>query len=155
MNIYLFNSDFILMFIAYKYRIYPTIDQAKLIQDHFGACRFVYNWALEQKINTYQQIGKSISQLDLCEKLTTLKQEYPWLKEVNAQSLQEITRNLETTFTKFFGEKTRFPKFKSRKIQFSHSPFPKIIRLILRKELSNFPRLVKLKLLFIDVLKVY
>ena len=61
------------MFIAYKYRIYPTIDQAKLIQDHFGACRFVYNWALEQKIHAYQQIGKSISQFDLCEKLTTLK----------------------------------------------------------------------------------
>lgn len=144
------------MFIAYKYRIYPTIDQAKLIQDHFGACRFVCNWALEQKINTYQQIGKSISQFDLCEKLTTLKHRYPWLKEVNAQSLQEMTQNLETTFTKFFREqKSDSQNLNQRKIQFSHSPFPKVIKLILRKELSNFPRLVKLKLLFIDVLKVF
>ncbi|AKB55064.1 helix-turn-helix domain-containing protein [Methanosarcina barkeri] len=41
---------------AYKYRIYPTKGQKKLIKVHFGACRFVYNWALEQKIKT-----KSIS----------------------------------------------------------------------------------------------
>jgi putative transposase len=35
---------------AYKYRIYPKKDQEEFINLHFGACRFVYNWALEQKI---------------------------------------------------------------------------------------------------------
>ena len=50
---------------AYKYRIYPTKDQKELIKVHFGACRFVYNWALEQKIKTYQQSKKSISRFDL------------------------------------------------------------------------------------------
>ncbi|AKB51611.1 Mobile element protein [Methanosarcina barkeri str. Wiesmoor] len=31
---------------AYKYRVYPNKDQKRLIKVHFGACRFVYNWAL-------------------------------------------------------------------------------------------------------------
>ena len=133
------------MFIAYKYRIYPTIDQAKLIQDHFGACRFVYNWALEQKINTYQQIGKSISQFDLCEKLTTLKQEYPWLKEVDAQSLQELTRNLETTFTKFFREKTKFPKFKSKKNPIQSFPIPQNYKVDFEKGIIKLPKISEVK----------
>lgn len=35
---------------AYKYRIYPSKEQKKIITIYFGACRFVYNWALESKI---------------------------------------------------------------------------------------------------------
>ncbi|WP_410473058.1 helix-turn-helix domain-containing protein [Faucicola mancuniensis] len=31
---------------AYKYRIYPNIEQAFLIEKHFGCSRFVFNWAL-------------------------------------------------------------------------------------------------------------
>nr|WP_011307777.1 helix-turn-helix domain-containing protein [Methanosarcina barkeri] len=50
---------------AYKYRVYPNKDQKRLIKVHFGACRFVYNWALEQKIKTYEQYNKSISRFDL------------------------------------------------------------------------------------------
>ena len=50
---------------AYKYRIYPTKDQKELIKVIIGACRFVYNWALEQKIKTYEQYKKSISRFDL------------------------------------------------------------------------------------------
>jgi len=50
---------------AYKYRIYPTKDQKELIKVIIGACRFVYNWALEQKIKTYEQDKKSSSRFDL------------------------------------------------------------------------------------------
>jgi putative transposase len=46
---------------ADKYRIYPTKYQKEFLKVHFGACRFVYNWALEQKIKTYQQ-SKSLFQ---------------------------------------------------------------------------------------------
>ena len=45
---------------AYKYRIYPDKEQKEMIKVNFGACRFVYNWALEQKIKTYEQNKKSI-----------------------------------------------------------------------------------------------
>ncbi len=29
---------------AYKYRLYPTKEQIAFLEEHFGACRFVYNY---------------------------------------------------------------------------------------------------------------
>ena len=100
---------------------------------------------MEQKINTYQQIGESISQFDLCKKLTTLKQEYPWLKEVNVQSLQEMPRNLETAFTKFFREKTRFPKFKSKKNPLQSFPIPKNYKVDFEKGIIKLRKIGEVK----------
>ena len=100
---------------AYKYRMYPTKEQEKSFFQHFGACRFVYNWALENKIRSYEQGGKAISRFSLNKMLIGLKEEHEWLKDVNSQSLQGATLNLENAYTKFFREKTGFPNFKSKK----------------------------------------
>lgn len=100
---------------AYKYRIYPTEEQEESFFQHFGACRFVYNWALENKIKSYEQNGKSVSRFTLNKMITELKEEHTWLKDVNSQSLQGATLNLENAFTKFFREKKGFPNFKSKK----------------------------------------
>lgn len=43
---------------AYKYRIYPTDEQKVLFAKTFGCCRFVYNWALNLKIEAYKQDKK-------------------------------------------------------------------------------------------------
>ena len=43
------------------------------------------------------------------------KVDYPFLKEVGSQSLQQSRINCETAFNNFFAKRTRFPKFKSKK----------------------------------------
>ncbi|MDP2217902.1 MAG: helix-turn-helix domain-containing protein, partial [Methanolobus sp.] len=50
---------------ACKYRMCPTKEQEESFFQHFGACRFVYNWALENKIRSYEQGGKAISRFSL------------------------------------------------------------------------------------------
>ena len=60
----------------------------------------------------------------LNKKITALKEEKTWLTEVNSQSLQGMTRNLESAFTKFFREKTGFPNFKSKKNPIQSFPIP-------------------------------
>ncbi|KAF1074143.1 helix-turn-helix domain-containing protein [Methanogenium sp. MK-MG] len=40
---------------AYKYRMYPNKEQKSLFAQHFGACRFVFNWALNNKICAYEE----------------------------------------------------------------------------------------------------
>jgi putative transposase len=101
---------------VYKYRIYPDKDQIEFIIVHFGACRFVYNWALEQKIKTYEQTKKSISRFDLQKILVhEVKPANIWLKKTNSQALLSSLVNVESAFTKFFREKSGFPNFKSRK----------------------------------------
>lgn len=49
------------MYIAYKYRIYPTDEQIVLFSKTFGCCRYVYNWALSTKIAAYQEKKETIS----------------------------------------------------------------------------------------------
>ena len=47
--------------------------------------------------------------------LKPLKEEYPWLKYSNAQSLQDTCQNLGETFKRFFKHTSKHPRFKSRK----------------------------------------
>ena len=104
-----------MMLVAYKYRMYPDEDQREMFLKHFGACRFVYNWSLEQKIKAYGTGKKILTRFDLNNMLPDLKVEFEWLKEVNSQSLQEANKRLDSAFKRFFREKRGFPKFKSRK----------------------------------------
>ena len=103
---------------AYKYRIYPTEAQKVLLAKTFGCCRFVYNWALNLKIEAYKQEKKSIGNVELTNRMKSeLKAEHDWLSEVNSQSLQSALRNLDTAYKNFFRDThaVGFPRFKSRK----------------------------------------
>lgn len=103
---------------AYKYRIYPTDEQKVLFAKTFGCCRFVYNWALNLRIETYRSEKRTVPYKEIQDCMVNeLKAEHDWLKEVNSQSLLYSLRNLDTAYTNFF-RNTRavgFPKFKSRK----------------------------------------
>lgn len=102
---------------TYKYKIKPTYKQQECLIKAFGCCRFIYNWGLEQKVQTYKQTKKAIGYVELAHELTKLKNdgEHEWLKEVNNVSLQQSLRNLDAAFVRFFREKKGFPKFKSKK----------------------------------------
>ncbi|AFV24581.1 transposase, IS605 OrfB family [Methanolobus psychrophilus R15] len=133
---------------AYKYRIYPTKEQEELFYQHFGACRFVYNWALEHKIKSYQQDSKSVSRFTLNKMITGLKVEHEWLKDVNSQSLQGATLNLENAFTKFFREKKGFPTFKSKKNQVQSFSVPQFYEVDFDNNKIKLPKIgwIKTKL---------
>lgn len=101
---------------AYKYRLYPTKDQEILLAKHFGAARWVYNYALDKKIKAYQLNGETLSRFSIQKDLPILKdlEETSWLREVNSQTLQASLENIDKAFTKFFRDKKGFPKFKSK-----------------------------------------
>ena len=76
---------------AYKYRIYPTEEQKVLLAKTFGCCRFVYNWALNLKIEAYRQEKKTIAYKEVQDRMVNeLKKENQWLTEVNSQALFEF-----------------------------------------------------------------
>jgi putative transposase len=99
---------------AYKYRLYPTKEQRELLVKHFGSCRWMYNYGLEQKIQSYEETGKSRSYYDVSGDIPKLKINNPWLKEINSQSLQQSLLHLESAYKKFFRDKKGFPKFKCK-----------------------------------------
>ena len=104
---------------SYKFRLYPTATQREQMARNFGCCRYVYNHFLAQRQEQYKETGKAPTRFQQDKSLTTLKQEYPWLKEVDSTSLQATLQNLDTAFQNFFrrvkqGEKPGYPRFKSK-----------------------------------------
>jgi len=105
------------IFKSFKFRIYPNKDQEILLAKHFGANRFVFNYYLNKRKESYLgEDKKSLNYYDNANDLTQLKKndDYIWLKEINSQSLQSGLRNLDTAYNKFFRKQTKFPRFKSK-----------------------------------------
>jgi putative transposase len=101
---------------AYKYKLIPNSEQKVLLAKHFGSVRFVFNRFLNERKEEYDNNKKTLNYYDNCSSLTNLKkdEEYKWLFDVSAQSLQQSLKNLEVAYGNFFKKKSKFPKFKSK-----------------------------------------
>ena len=78
------------MYIGYKYRLYPTPEQAEQINRTIGCARYVYNdfrtqrgelWRNRQKNTTLKQQSAELSQLKH-------DKDHLWLREVDSTALQ-------------------------------------------------------------------
>jgi putative transposase len=83
------------------------------------ACRFVYNWGLEDRRNLLDYCRVSTHFYDQSHYLKPLKAANPWLKEVHAHPFQDALRRVERSFDGFFrrvrkGGKTGYPRFKGK-----------------------------------------
>lgn len=101
------------MLIAYKYRIYPNNEQKIAFSKHFGCVRHVYNWGLTLKQEHYEATGKNLSKRALQDLMVLSKKEdFPWLKEVNSQSLLASLDHLDKAYQNFFKGRARLPQKK-------------------------------------------
>ncbi|EKA1993116.1 helix-turn-helix domain-containing protein, partial [Salmonella enterica] len=57
---------------AYKYRFYPTTEQAELLAQTFGCVRFVYNSILRWRTDAYYEQKEKIGYLQANARLTAL-----------------------------------------------------------------------------------
>ena len=101
---------------AYKYRFYPTDEQAKNLAQTFGCVRFVYNHGLELRTKAWQQDHVSMSYEDTCAELTKFKKqpEVAFLNDVSAAVLQQSLRNLNRAYENFFDKRAQYPEFKKK-----------------------------------------
>ena len=87
---------------AFRYQLYPDKEQEVMLSRHFGCVRFIYNRALDYRKKAFERRGEAISYYDTAAFVVRLKDVYPWLSEVNSQSLQMALRNLDMAFSRFF-----------------------------------------------------
>lgn len=111
---------------SYRFRLYPTARQKELMAKTFGCCRFVYNYYLSKRIDSYKNTGKGLSYVDCSKDMTMLKKSLPWISEVDATALQSSLKNLDAAYQNFFrgirnGQKVGFPQFKAK--HFSEQSF--------------------------------
>ena len=117
---------------AYQFRLYPNKADQFLLSKHFGSARFIYNTMLKFKKYYYDELKINLNHSELCKALTHLKklEEYSWLNEVNAQTLQAVLRDLDRAYKNFFEGRAGFPKFKSKKIHKFSFRVPQAISII-------------------------
>jgi putative transposase len=101
---------------VYRFRIDLTAEQETAFARFAGARRFVFNWALARRKETYEQTGKSISWSELSVELTELKNKpgFEWLKEIDSQLLQQALADCKKAFDNFFQKRAGFPRFKKK-----------------------------------------
>jgi putative transposase len=106
--------------LAKKIRIYPTKEQIDVLWELSEKCRLVYNFALNDRQDTYKKEGRSVNYTEQQNKLPDFKKRNPEFKMVYSKTYQGILKKLEGSYNSFFGhqkngnKKARPPNFKGR-----------------------------------------
>ena len=103
---------------AYQYRLYPTKAQISTLNRTFDLCRKVYNNTLALRRDSWDYDQKSLTYYDTLKELVQWKEDFPELKTVHSQVLQNCHMRVDLAFKAFFqrakkGGTPGYPRFKS------------------------------------------
>ncbi|MGK7877802.1 MAG: RNA-guided endonuclease InsQ/TnpB family protein, partial [Xenococcaceae cyanobacterium] len=115
---------------TYRYRLYPDISQQKLLVEWMDICRSCYNYGLRE-IKDWCNSRKCLidrcslekeyiispdvkfpGEIDMLNNLPQAKKEFPRLRQVPSQVLQQTLKQLHTAWRYFHHRGFGFPRFK-------------------------------------------
>ena len=114
---------------AFKFRLYPSANQARELGIVLETHRRLYNAALEQRKLAYETRGISLNYYAQSNQLKELRAADPFQARTNFSSAQATLRRLDKSYQNFFrrckqGSKAPgFPRFKGRD-HFNSVTFP-------------------------------
>ena len=90
---------------GFKIRLLPTLEQEQKFYQTIGACRFVYNWGINQNKNSEGYL----SAYTLDKQLTQLKKQdmYVWLKDISSTALKHTLQDLDKAYKRFFNKQSK------------------------------------------------
>ncbi|MDT0532269.1 RNA-guided endonuclease TnpB family protein [Micromonospora sp. DSM 115977] len=102
---------------AFRFRFYPSSEQACELARTFGCVRLVYNMALQARTEAWTLRQERVNYNTTSAMLTAWKKtdDLAFLNEVSSVPLQQTLRHLQVAFTNFFAKRARYPSFKSKK----------------------------------------
>ena len=96
------------MLTSYRFRLYPTKTQARLMNETLETCRLLYNGMLADRVENhtgfYEQ-KKAVARM---------KQGNKFLKAVHSQVLQDVALRLDKAYQAFFVGLAKRPRFKRK-----------------------------------------
>ncbi|AOU98638.1 cytosine methyltransferase [Acidihalobacter yilgarnensis] len=107
---------------AFKYALMPTGEQQRQMRRFSGACRFVFNEALELQKRRYASGESGLGYAGLCKALTGWRngaslpsgRGAPWLADAPVHPLQQSLKDLGRAYANFFAKRADFPRFKKK-----------------------------------------
>ena len=113
---------------AFLYRLYPSEEQAALLQQQLDVAREVYNACLLERREAYSMAGVTLNYYAQANQLKAIRRERPDIAAVNFSMLQASCRRAQRAYENFFrrvkaGQPAGFPRFKS-KARFNSITFP-------------------------------
>ncbi len=104
---------------AYKYRLYPSKAQKRLLEQTLETCRRWYNTCLAERKEAYENEQRSVGKFEQLRRVKELKQSNPYAANVHSHILQIVVQDLDKAFQSFFrrvqaGEKAGYPRFKGQ-----------------------------------------
>jgi putative transposase len=102
---------------TFKYRLYLTKQQQRLLDAQLEECRWLYNELLAARRDAWEQRQESLRLYDQQPTLPLLKAARPALANVQSQVLQNVAVRIDLAFQAFFrrvkaGEKPGYPRFR-------------------------------------------
>ena len=100
---------------GYKIRIYPTEEQAKILDKRFDLNIAIYNWAIEEEIKQYEKYKagesdkKFLSYYDMINLFTIFRNENPWVLDMPYGSGSRSIHRAIIAFKMFFKTVLDFP----------------------------------------------
>ena len=116
---------------AFKYRLKTKPEDELLLRQSAGSCRFVWNKALALQKVRLDQGERCLPYNKLAMLLPVWKTDFPFLKEVHSQPVQQALMNLDRALKDAFDKKSpkRFPAFKRKGVTTDSFRYPQGFKL--------------------------
>lgn len=103
----------------YRFRLYPTAAQERVLEGMLGAFCDLYNAALHERIDCYRKTGRSLGYYDQATQLKAVRAVDERLAGFSFSAQQQLLRRVNKAFQAFFrrlkrGEKPGFPRFQAK-----------------------------------------
>ncbi len=102
---------------TYKYRLYPSPAQLRLLEESLETCRRWYNTCLAERKSAWENEHRSIRHYEQLAKVKEYRRQNESAARLHSHILQVVVTDLDNAFQAFFrrvksGEKPGYPRFK-------------------------------------------
>lgn len=104
---------------AFKFRLYPSRSQVRLLEQTLETCRRWYNTCLAERKTAWEERHESVNLYAQLRCVKNLKETNPYAANLHSHVLQIVVQDLDKAFQAFFrrvkiGETAGYPRFKGR-----------------------------------------
>ena len=104
---------------TFRYKLYPSPNQLRLLEQTLETCRRWYNLCLAERKAAWENGQRSVGKFEQLAKVKDYRKQSPFAAQVHSHILQVTTADLDRAFQAFFrrvkaGEQPGYPRFRGR-----------------------------------------